>query len=115
MYFWGNTKLKVDVGSYNPPHATRERTVINVIPSTDIATPASILQEGGRSRKTANLKGFCVTYDEYQSLFDDYLNTVIRTFTGPNGETLQGIIYELSPATRVMHSKFEYTIVFMEV
>jgi exoribonuclease II len=115
MFYWGELKLKVDTGSYNPPHATREKTVIDVIPGADIALPASILQEGGRARKVANLSGFCTSYTEYDVLYQDYLNSIIRTFTGPSGETLEGIIYELSPATRVMARKFEYDIVFMEV
>lgn len=114
MYLWGATKLKVNTGSYNPPYSTREKNVINLIPSADITLPNSVVQDGGRSRKITSMSGFTVTLEEYLALHTDYLLSTVRTFTGPSGETLDGFIYELSAPKRVMAKKFEYDITIME-
>lgn len=115
MYQWGNTKLKVVPGSYTPPHAVRKRTVLDLIPGADITTPSSVLQDGGRDRKQASLSGFTVSLTEYNLLYDDYLASIQRLFTGPSGETFTAMIWELSPATRVFEGKYEYNMTLMEV
>jgi hypothetical protein len=115
MYSWGTTKLKVVPESYNPPHAVRKRTVIDLIPGADISTPASIIQDGGRDRKQATLSGFTTSLAEYNLLYDDYLSSTVRTFIGPADETLNAMIWELSPAQRIFADKYEYNITLMEV
>lgn len=115
MYTWGTTRLKVVPESYNPPHAVRKRTVIDLIPGADISTPASVLQDGGRDRKQSTFSGFTVTLAEYNLLYDDYLASTVRTFTGPSGDTLSGMIWEISPAKRIFSGKYEYSITLMEV
>jgi len=115
MYTWGTTKLKVVPESYTPPHAARKRTVIDLIPGADVSTPASIIQDGGRDRKQATLSGFTTSLAEYNRLYDDYLNSITRTFTGPAGEMLNAMIWELSPAQRIYAGKYEYSMTLMEV
>lgn len=115
MYLWGTKKLKVEPESYSPPHAVKLRSVMEIIPGADLSTPASIIQDGGRERKQATMSGFTTSLAEYNELFDDYMASVQRTFTGPSGETLNALIWELSPATRIIGKKYEYDITFMEV
>jgi len=115
MYTWGTSRLKVVPESYNPPHAVRKRTVIDLIPGADVLLPASIIQAGGRDRKQATLSGFATSLAEYNLLYDDYLNSITRTFTGPSGETLNAMIWELSPAQRIFAGKYEYSMILMEV
>lgn len=114
MYLWGEKKLKIDPGSYSPPYAARERSVITLIPSADISTPNSVIQDGGRERKTVSMSGFTNSLTEYNELHSEYLTGTVRTFTGPSGETLDGFIYELSAPKRAMYRKFEYTLTIME-
>lgn len=115
MYQWGSLKLKINPESYSPPHAVKQRSVIGVIHGADLSAPASVLQDGGRERYQTSMSGFTTTLTEYNELYNDYLASVVRTFTGPSGETLTGMIWELSPAKRVISSKFEYDLVLMEV
>lgn len=114
-YQWGNTKLKVDPGSYTPPHAVRKRTVLDLIPGADLSIPSSVLQEGGRERKQASLSGFALSLAEYNLLYDDYLASVQRVFIGPSGEAMNAMIWELSPAKRAFEGKYEYSMTLMEV
>jgi len=115
MYTWGTTRLKVVPESYNPPHATRKRTIIDLVPGADISTSASIIQDGGRDRKQATFSGFTTSLAEYNLLYDDYLTSAVRTFIGPAGETLNTMIWELSPAQRIYAGKYEYSMTLMEV
>ena len=115
MYKWGDKVLKIELGSYNPPYAKKQRGILEIIPGADLTTPNSIIQDGGRDRYQTSMNGFCNTYEEYKELFDDYMASVSRIFIGPDGETLTAIIYELSEPSREMYKKFNYSITLMEV
>lgn len=114
MYLWGDKELKIVPGTYNPPFALKQRSIIEIIPSISTSYN-SVLQDGGRERKRAAMEGFCISLEEYNELYNDYLAAIEKTFTGPTGETLTGIIYELSAPTRVMYKKYEYSITLLEV
>lgn len=115
MYKWGNKILNIYRYTYNPPHATAKRTVIEIIPSPDNLDPNEIIQQGGKSGSQWSMSGFTKTFADYQALLDDYLNSVEKTYAGHDGFTANAIIWELSEPSRINHNKFEYSIVFREV
>jgi len=115
MYLWGEKILKIEPGSYSPPHAIKQREIIDILPGADSVTANSIIQDGGRERYRTAMNGFCTSYAEYLDLYTDYMASVSRVFTGPDGETLTAMIYELSEPTREMYMKYNYSITLMEV
>ena len=114
-FLWGTTELTVVPESYNPPHAVRKRTVIDLIPYDEITNPSSILQDGGRERKQVSLSGFVTSLADYETLYADYLASTVRTFTGPDEETMSCMIWDLSPAKRIYYGKLDYSLILMEV
>jgi hypothetical protein len=110
---WGATTLKVVPNTYSPITASNGLVEIALLPD-GTTNPASIIQQGGRGRKTVSMSAFTTTYSAYTALRDDYLALTTRTFADGN-DSLTMIISELSPATKTSNAnKWDFTITFME-
>ena len=94
---WGDTRLRIKNGSYRPPEAETRITEIKILSNPSTPTvPATVLQQGGAERKRTSFAGYVRSLDEYSDLQSDKLHATVRTFTGPMGETLTGIIEVLN-------------------
>lgn len=77
MFKWGDTYLRVKVGSYSGPFPALNVQELDLIPA-GADTPASAIQTGGRLRKRATMTILLDTYEEYDELYNDHLNSTIR-------------------------------------
>ena len=111
-YTWGSTDLKIVPQTYKAWHCDNGLVVIDLLPDGTDA-PASIIQQGGRSRKLVAFDGFVSTIAAYNSLLDDFIALTERTFSDPAGSMLM-IISELTPPTMIIDNKWDYSIVLME-
>lgn len=93
---WGSTEINHYWGTYRPPYAEAGINEITILAAPGASTPATVLQQNGRSRKRASWEGFTTSLADYNSLQDDKLAATTRTFTGAGGETLSAIIESLS-------------------
>lgn len=115
MYKWGETNLNVSRYSYKPPYRVPSISEIQLVPGADLSVPGTVIQQGGRSRKRVKFEGYCTSLADYNALQDDWNSCIVRTFIGPDGETLSMMIEELKEATRIVSFKYEYSITLMEV
>ena len=111
---WGDTKLKIMSNSYLPSYTEMHFTEIPTIPSFD-NTSKPILQQGGRSRRRVRFVGFVKTWQEYLDLENDYLQSIEKEFTGPEGDSQMMIIELLRPYRRTFPVGYEYEISLLEV
>ena len=97
MFKWGETQLRVVVGSYEGPYPALSINEIGLLPvSTDV--PASALQTGGRLRKRAKVRILLDTMDEYHALYSDYMLSQVRVLELKDGVTLaSAMISSFSP------------------
>jgi hypothetical protein len=114
MATWGATTLNITPGTYEPPVATVRVNEIKILPDpSSLSTVASVLQSGGRDRKRARWQGYVTSLANYNTLYDDMAAATERTFTGPDSETLTGIIEFLEVIGYPIsgHIKYEISIV----
>ena len=112
-YTWGSTTLKIVPESYSPAHSTNGITEIQILPS-GTAEPSSVIQQAGRGRKRIRFNAFVSSLSEYETLHADYIALTERSFSdGTNSMT--AIIEELSPATMITPSKFDFSVTLIEV
>lgn len=93
-YTWGSTTLKVAKNSYTPPIAENGLTEIQILPDA-LGNPASVIQQGGRTRKRISLTGYA-TESEYYALLTDLYAATSKTFTDTDGNAVTCVIESLS-------------------
>lgn len=111
-YTFGSTALKIIPESYSPIHSPNGLVEISILPD-GTTNPATIIQQGGRGRKTVSFQGFTTSYSDYKTLHADYVALTSRSFTD-GADTLTMIISDLSPAVMIATGKWEYSITLME-
>lgn len=112
-YTWGSTTLKVAKNSYTPPIAENGITEIQILPD-GTTNPASIIQQGGRTRKRISFTGYA-TESGYYALLSDLYAVTSRVFTDTDGNAVTCVIESLS-ATREDNDLYPYvySITLME-
>lgn len=93
-YTWGSKTLHIAKGSYSPPSASNGIKELSILPDST-GNPASIIQQGGRSRKRVSFNGYADETDYYALLTDFYAGTT-RTFTDVDSNTLSSVIESIS-------------------
>lgn len=93
-YTWGSTTLKVAKNSFTPPIAQNGLTEIQILPDTS-GNPASVIQQGGRTRKRISFSGYA-TETTYYTLLTDLYAATSRTFTDTDGNAVTCVIESLS-------------------
>lgn len=115
MSTWGSTTLYITPGTYQPPTAAVRVNEIRILPDpASLSTEASILQSGGRDRKRARWQGYVTSYTNFNTLEGDKLAATERTFTGPDAETLTGIIESLEVIDYPVSGLIRYEISIVE-
>ena len=112
MATWGSTTVKMRVGTYQAPSANAGIVEIPILP--DGSDGASVIQQAGRSRQVISWEGIADNLAHYTSLYNDYIATTERTFSGPDSVSLSCIISELSPPTYIWGGVYSYRIELME-
>ena len=94
---WASTTLYVVADSYIGFSASGNIVEVDILANAaDFTTsPSSIIQQGGRSRKTASFSCYFTAIASYNSLLADHWAGTARTFTDPDGNTLSCIISKL--------------------
>lgn len=115
MATWGATTVNITPGTYEPPTARVRTNEIAILPDpADLSAVASILQSGGRDRKRVRFQGHVTTLAAYNSFETDKLAATERTFTGPDAETLTGIIEFLEVVDYPFSGLIRYEIGLVE-
>lgn len=113
MPTWGTYELYV-TGEYNSPFPDKNIQEIEIIPSGP-DTPATTIQTGGRGRKRAAMPIWIETNQEYQDLYDDYMISAVRVYTGLRSESMNAMISRLSPPIYLADGSILCEIEFLEV
>ena len=113
MATWGSTTVKMRVGTYQAPSANAGIVEIPIL-DDGTANAMSVLQQAGRSRRVISWEGIADNLAHYTSLYNDYIATTERTFSGPDSVSLSCIISELSPPTYIWGGVYSYRIELME-
>ena len=111
-YTWGSTTLKIVPETYQPSFSSNGFIDIPILPD-GTTNPASIIQQGGRGRKTVTFEGFTTSRSDYNALRDDYIALTSRSFADGT-DTITMIISDLSPATMIISGKYNYTMTLTE-
>lgn len=114
MFKWGDTQLRVKVGSYSGPFPALNIQELDLIPS-GVETPASAIQTGGRLRKRATMTILLDTYSEYDALYLDYMGSVVRALELKDGQTLPTAMISGMDPPKENDPWIEFGIQFMEV
>lgn len=110
-YKWGTMDIHTSKGSYSRPIASSNGlTELTILPDPELPDdPITILQQAGRGRKVANWRGYASESD-YDSLVADFELVVRRTFSDPNGNTLDAYIEQLSGTKDGEYYNYNITI-----
>lgn len=113
---WGNTNLNVLHETYIPPYSEVAVNEIQVIPGPDNLNPASIVQQGGRTREKVGFDGFVRSWADYLALETDKRNGQVRSFEGQDNYVSDMMITSLVPTRRSLYPyRLYYSISLMEV
>lgn len=115
MATWGSTTIKILRGTYRPPHGEAGINEIKILPNPlDTSTPATVLQQSGRSRKRVSWQGYVSNLEDYNNLYDDFVAATQRTFTGFESETLNAIIEGISEPEYIQSNLIRFSITLVE-
>lgn len=113
-YTWGSKTLKIIAGTYQTPICDAGINVIDILPDTS-GSPASVIQQGGRSRMSVSFDAYFTTYSDYTSLRDDFVEGTERIFAGPDSFSDTMIISSLSAAILEYTGFYRFSITLLEV
>ncbi len=93
MATWGTQTINILQDSYAGPVADAGIVEIDILPGGE--GPASVIQQGGRRRKTASWDGWA-TKTDVDDLLDDYYGGTAKTFTAADGTSFLAVIQSIS-------------------
>lgn len=93
---FGSTTLYVKHDGYRGRHGSAGVVEIPLLPDLTADTPASVVQQAGRSRYRIQLECWAYSWDDYSALLSAHLAQTAATFSGPDGEAVVSTIEEIT-------------------